>query len=446
MAAEGSSEYGWIREPAYLKTLAFAALLGMPAAFCAVLFTSLVHAVDTWLWTDLPEEFGWIEPAWWYVLLLPALGGLVVALCLRLPGKGGPPAIEGLGLHPAPLRDMPSILIAAGASLVFGLIVGPEAPLLAIGLALGAIAAKLARSDGEHARSMVLAGAFAAIASVLGGPIVSAFMIFELVAAAGMVPSKAIGHLLLPGFIASGTGYLIFAGVSDWPGFDVPVLSVPGLPEYVNVRIVDIGWCVLLAIGVAFIVVATRRFAHVVLARMRGRAEVVLIGGGLAVGAIAVLYRALTDHPADLVLFSGQASLPEIVAEGSASALAVLLLFKALAFAITMAAGFRGGLVFPVVSLGVIAGVLASLVLPGLDLTPAVVAGIAAAAASGLTLPFFGALLAALLGGTAGANAIPIAIIAAAVAWLVTLELEHPRSAEPGRDAQGATAGSGDPS
>ena len=51
-----------------------------------------------------------------------------------------------------------------------------------------------------------------------------------------------------------------------------------------------------------------------------------------------------------------------------------------------------------------------------------------------MTLPFTGALLAAVLGGAAAADAIPIAIIAAAVAWLVTLELEAPRDAEAGRD------------
>ncbi len=88
-----------------------------------------------------------------------------------------------------------------------------------------------------------------------------------------------------------------------------------------------------------------------------------------------------------------------------------------------------------------IGGVLASLVLPGLDLTPAVVAGIAAGAASAMTLPFTGALLAAVLGGAAAADAIPIAIIAAAVAWLVTLELEYPKGRRSRPRRCSATAG-----
>jgi H+/Cl- antiporter ClcA len=427
VAAEGSSTHGRIREPAYLKTLLLAALLGVPAAFAAVLFTSAVHAAEVALWTDLPEQFGWVEPAWWYVLLLPAVGGALVAATLRLPGKGGHPASDGLGLHPTTPLELPSVLLAAGASLAFGLVLGPEAPLLALGLTLGAVAARLARSGEGHAQDLVFAGGFAAIAAILGGPIVSAFMLFELVAASGTVPAQAIGHLLLPGFLASGTGYLIFVGVGDWKGLDVPQLAVSGLPDYTSVRLADLGWSVPLAAAVAVVVVSVRRFGRALGPRAARRPDVVLVVGGAAVGALAVLFRAFTDRPADLVLFSGQTSLPAIVAEGSAGVLGALVLTKALAYGISVGAGFRGGVIFPAVTLGVMSGALAAVVLPGFDLTPAVMAGIAAGAAASLTLPFFGALLAAILGGAAGADAIPIAIVAAAVAWLVTLELDHPR-------------------
>ena len=70
-------------------------------------------------------------------------------------------------------------------------------------------------------------------------------------------------------------------------------------------------------------------------------------------------------------------------------------------------------------------GVLASIVLPGLELTPAVIAGLAAAASAVLGLPFFGALLAALLAGSAAAETIPVAIIAAVIGWLVATALKN---------------------
>ena len=132
----------------------------------------------------------------------------------------------------------------------------------------------------------------------------------------------------------------------------------------------------------------------------------------LAVGALAVGFRAVTGEPVDLVLFSGENALPQIVAETSAGVLALLVLVKGTAYALSLGAGFRGGPTFPAVALGVAVGVLGSIVLPGLDLTPAVIAGLAAAASAALGLSFFGALLAALLAGSAAAETIPIAVIA----------------------------------
>jgi hypothetical protein len=68
---------------------------------------------------------------------------------------------------------------------------------------------------------------------------------------------------------------------------------------------------------------------------------------GLLVGLLVVAFRAVADRPVDLVLFSGQAELPLVVAEGSAGVLALLVLAKGLAYALSLSAGFRGGPVFP---------------------------------------------------------------------------------------------------
>jgi H+/Cl- antiporter ClcA len=424
--ANDDAKYGRIRDRGYVKTLVVAALIGFPVALLAILFTSAVHGIEEFLWHDLPEDFGWTEPAWWYVLAVPAAGGALVAAALRLPGKGGHPAIEGLGLKPMRPLELVSVLAASLATLGFGLVLGPEAPLMALGLTSGLVAAHFVRIEGENARDLVLAGAFAAIAAILGGPLIAAFMIFELLAASGTVPSARIGHMLVPGFIAAGTGYLVFLGVNDWPGLDAPVLALGGLPSYPAVRLADVGWCVGLAAAVAVLVVASRRIAVRALTFSAGRPTAALVLAGLAVGAIAVAFRALTDRPVDLVLFSGQAALPEAILEGSAGVLALLVVAKMLAYGISLGAGFRGGPIFPAIAIGVFAGVLAATVLPGLDLTPAVLAGMAAGAAAGLKLPFIGALMAGVLGGAAAADTIPITIIAAVVAWLVTLALDHP--------------------
>ena len=123
---------------AYVRTLVFAALLGVPVAFAAVLFQTAIHDVIHLVWEVIPDELGWSEPAWWYVVLVPGLAGLLVAAAVRLPGHGGHSPLEGLGVDPIPPIALASILPAALATLGLGLVLGPEAPLIALGLGLGA--------------------------------------------------------------------------------------------------------------------------------------------------------------------------------------------------------------------------------------------------------------------------------------------------------------------
>jgi H+/Cl- antiporter ClcA len=191
------------------------------------------------------------------------------------------------------------------------------------------------------------------------------------------------------------------------------------LPDYPTVRLVDVAWCTLVAAVAAAIVVAVRRGALRVAARAPARPTAALVVGGLLVGALAVAFRAAADRPVELVLFSGQASLPEVLAESSSAVLVLLVVAKALAYGLSLGVGFRGGPVFPALVLGVALGVLAELVLPGLAVVPAIVAGVAGSAAAVLRMPFFAVLVAALLAGPAAVDTAPIAILAAVIGWLL---------------------------
>jgi H+/Cl- antiporter ClcA len=93
--------------------------------------------------------------------------------------------------------------------------------------------------------------------------------------------------------------------------------------------------------------------------------------------------------------------------------------------------------VFPALALGVALGVMAADVLPGLDLTPAVAAGLAAGTAAVLRVPFTAVLLATLLLGSSAVEVTPIAVFAAATGWLVAMALPSPedRMADSGETA-----------
>ena len=411
---------------AYVRTLVFAALLGVPVAFAAVLFQTAIHDVIHLVWEVIPEELGWSEPSWWYVILVPGLAGLLVAAAVRLPGHGGHSPLEGLGADPIPPIALASILPAALATLGLGLVLGPEAPLIALGLGLGALAVRLIRLEGTAAQLLSFAGAFAAVAALFGGPLIAAFLLFEVTAASGRIPAQQIGRALLPGFVAAGTGAIVFTGVAGWSGLHQTNLALPSLPPYESLRLTDVAWCLLMAVAIAVVIVAIRHLAHRIAEQSVFGPARLLVVAGLVVGALAVGFRAAADRPVDLVLFSGQAELPEVVAEGSAWVLVLLVVAKGLAYALSLGAGFRGGPVFPAIALGVAAAIAAADVLPGLHTTPAVAAGIAAGTTAVLRVPFTAVLLVSLLMGASAFDVAPIAVLAAASAWLVASALPNP--------------------
>ena len=245
-----------------MRTLVLAALLGFPVAFAAVLFQTAIHDLIHLVWQVIPDELGWSEPAWWYVILVPGLAGLLVAAAVRLPGHGGTRRSKASVPSRFPRSLSTSILPAALATLGLGLVLGPEAPLIALGLGLGALAVRLIRLDGTGAQLLVFAGAFAAIAALFGGPFVAAFLLFEVTAASGKIPAQQIGRALLPGFVAAGTGALVFTGVAGWQGLHQTNLALPSLPAYESVHLTDLAWCLLMAVVVAVVVVAIRHLAH----------------------------------------------------------------------------------------------------------------------------------------------------------------------------------------
>ncbi len=105
--------------------------------------------------------------------------------------------------------------------------------------------------------------------------------------------------------------------------------------------------------------------------------------------------------------------------------LIAILLAKAIAYGICLGCGFRGGPVFPAMFTGV---AVATLTVVAFDTSPtfAVAVGAAAGMAAATRLLIASLVIAALLVGTDGFDAIPAAVLAAAAAWLVAHVLDPP--------------------
>jgi H+/Cl- antiporter ClcA len=386
-----------------------------------------VHELEHVLWHDLPDALDRDSPPWYLILGLPLIGALIVVLARRsLPGDGGHNPVDGLNPSPTPAAYAPGVALAALGSLPFGAVLGPEAPLIALGSAVGMVVAPWANLGEKEKAVLGTAGSFAAIAALFGGPIPAGVLLIE----AGVALGAAVVPLLLPGLVAAALGYLIFTGLGDFGGVEETALAVPNLPAYDGTSIPDLLVGAIVGVLAAILIAAIHRLARNVdgLEGRRVGMTSMLIAGGAAVGALALVADGLGANPED-VLFSGQQSLPSLLAEGSAGIVLVLIAAKGIAYAISLGSGFRGGPVFPAIFIGV---ALAGLAVIAFDVstTLAVAVGTAAGMAAATKLVFSSLVIAALLVGSAGVDAVPAAVLAAVAAWITVNALERAREPE----------------
>jgi H+/Cl- antiporter ClcA len=414
---------------AYLRLVGLGALIGVPAALVAALFLALVHDLEHWLWDSLPSSLGHSAPPWWLVIGLPVAGAcVVIAARLLFPGDGGHPPLEGIGGGAVPVRFAPGIALAALGTLSFGAVLGPEAPLIALGSIVGMTVTLFVRLGGREENVVATAGSFSAISALFGGPIVGGMMLVE----GGLPLGAALLPVLLPGFVAAALGYVIFIGFGGWGGLQSQSLAVPNLPLYQGTHVYDLLVGVAVGIATAGVIALVRRAAGDVardgLARL-GLPALLLLGG-LAVGLIAQVADWLGADSQD-VLFSGQSGVPALAAADSTKIVLILLVAKALGYAVSLGCGFRGGPVFPAIFLGIALADFAH-VWFGVSPTLAVAVGAAAGMAAGTRLLITSTLFAGLLVGHAGLDAIPAAVLAASAAWLTmqALDRRQPSSAK----------------
>ncbi|MDA5282939.1 chloride channel protein [Streptomyces sp. NPDC054904] len=407
-----------LRTPGYLKTLVLCALIGIPVSLAAFWFLVALHELEHVLWADLPSALGLTDPPWWWPFPLLLFAGTVVGLIAKhLPGAGGD--VPGAGLHTgvASSAALPGILLAAAACLPFGAVLGPEAPLIALGGGLALLFRDLSRAPATPRGLALLgaAGSAAAIAAIFGNPIVAAVLLIEVAGVGG----PQLFAVMLPALLSSGIGSVVFTGLGRWTGLGTGDLSLKLFVPLPRLDVPDVFWAVAIgaALAVALRPVSVGAWAIAGYVTRRPFVRTVLCALGAA--ACAALYALVTGRsPAEAAL-SGQAALASLAADPYAwgvGALLALLLFKGIAYALCLGS-LRGGPVFPGLFLGAAAGVLLA-PLPGLGIAPAMAAGMAAATATMLRLPVSSVLLVVLLLGSTAM--MPVVILAAVVAFVVT--------------------------
>lgn len=356
--------------------------------------------------------------SWQRTLLIPMLGGLVLALiglyfARRVKGQQLADAIEANALYGGRVSFRGSLLISIQTLLSngFGGSVGLEAGYTQICSMFGSHAGRRLAARRNDMRLLVACGAAGAISAAFSAPLAGAFYAFEVVlgayTSAGLVPVIA----------SAVTGWLVARQLTHQS-----FLMVPGFPSPVSVEM--IGQTVLIGIICAFVSVlvmlavafSERCFQRITV--FKGFLRPIL--GGFLLGGLALL--------TPTVLGAGHGAMQILlVSNPTWLLLTTTIVFKILASAISLGSGFRGGLFFASLLLGALIGQLYSIVLTGplpkLALQPgtAAIAALAAFGTGVLGAPFSMVCLALEITGdfsvTVGA------VVASSVCALIVREL-----------------------
>ena len=330
-----------IRGRGFTALLVFSALIGILVSLASWCFLEGIHALQQWVFKDLPGELGFAAAPWWWPLPVLFVAGVIIAVAIaRLPGSGGHKPSQGLKAGPAtqPI-ELPGVLLAAIATIGLGMVLGPEAPLIALGTGLALLTVRLIKKDVPDRVSIVLAaaGSFAAISTVFGNPLIGAVIIIE---AAGL-GGPTLTLMLLPGLTAAGVGSLIFTGLGSLTGLSSGAYAISPLtlPATATPTVGDFFWTIGLALVGAVVVLAIVEIGKRTDRLVERRPFVVIPVAALIVGGLAIAFAQITGQPTDLVLFSGQDAMGSVVDQAaslSLATLALLVVFKGLAWGISL--------------------------------------------------------------------------------------------------------------
>ena len=288
-----------------LAAMIIAAILGL---VCGYVVLEVVNAGIVLLWETIPRT--WESTPAWYVIGILLIAAVLVYLIRTRIGDAGHSPIDGITIARLSPKDYVGVILAILASLWGGVVLGPEVALVTTGSMIGGIVAtRLRLARPKDVKKIVGSGTLGAILALFVGPIISGSMKL------GAAPSAV--------------------------AFD------------------QLGWAVVVAI-ISVVVVTLARLGAGMMARVtRGRPHlVILVVTSLVIAVSALIVQNLTGEGIFYIVTSGEEFIGDLPSLTSVSTILAILVFKALAYAVSLGSGFRGGPFFPAMFIGAASGLL----------------------------------------------------------------------------------------
>jgi len=325
-----------------------AVLIGLLGGGSAIVFREAISAVQTVaIEAGYDRIVGQLERiAWWRILLSTTLGGLAVGLFVKfaLPGgriHGVADAIEANAIKDGQMSLRAGLASAAASALSIGAgaSTGREGPVVHLGASLSAWVAEKLHLGRSLARTLLGCGVAAAVAASFNAPIAGVFFALEVV----------VGHYALGAFapvvIASVAGTMVSRGYfGDFAAFTIFGHQIESFLEFPAFALLGVVSALVAVVFMRSVAVVQATFGRIQPPDWTRPAI-----GGLAVGLIALAY--------PQVLGVGYAATDAALNETLALSLLIgLLVAKTAATAISLGAGFGGGVFSPSLFLGAMLG------------------------------------------------------------------------------------------
>lgn len=350
-----------------LPAMLISAVVGLVLGYVILV---LVNSGIALLWETIPQS--WESTPAWYVIGLLMIAAALVYVIRRFVGDHGHSPIAGIAVSPLTPKQYVGVILAILASLWGGIVLGPEVALVATGSVVGTVVASVLKvTDPKDVKKVVGLGALGGILALFVGPILAGTM--QL----GSTPTA--------------------------------------------IEVDQLGWAIIVA-AISTIAVTVARLVAALLARAAGDGPhlVIMLASALVVAIAAILLNALTGESVLDVTTSGEeliADLPQIT---SVSTVAAIIIFKTIAYAVSLGSGFRGGPFFPAMFIGAASGLLISLLMgdSGPSIPAAIVVGVVASVIATAPMKWpIAILLGIAIGFAMGTwTLVPAALIAAIVA------------------------------
>jgi H+/Cl- antiporter ClcA len=397
-----------VKPSAYIKLLAFVAVLGVLTALVTFLFMALVQQGTSLIWEQAAGMAG-IDPRL-FTLLVCTAGGLLVGLLVKLFGDHtgifAEVMLEFGKTGRFDYRNAPGIVITALVSLIAGGSLGPEAPLADASGGMGTLLADRLKLDEQQTRTLGYSGVSGMLAAFITSPFGGPILGLES-AQGGTGGKQTYFWVLFPSLLASAVATVVFVLLSG-TFFE----TLYKFPAYTP-KLMDLLYGVPLgliggAVGLLFML-SLKRLQQLF---QPMKQHVVLRGliGGLMLGIIGAFL--------PLVLFSGEEGTVDLInnaAEIGFLMLIVLGLAKLFTATLLLATGWKGGYIFPIMFASVALGLAVNLIFPGIPVAVTVAATMAGALVAALKAPLFAALFTSALVQVETSPVIAVAVVVSAL-------------------------------